>query len=118
MALLLPPGLTPNEEGFLAEMELVTVIPRQKLERLELLGVSSFLAVSQQRKNKPAMLGRALERSVIAKDTITDGTTLNRARRNHSIRPSQRPYRFGSLYSSNARKDATSAHPHGSVSTP
>ncbi|KAF1820256.1 GINS complex, PSF2 component [Dissoconium aciculare CBS 342.82] len=38
MALPLAPGLTPNEEGFLAEMELVTVIPRQKLERLELLG--------------------------------------------------------------------------------
>jgi GINS complex subunit 2 len=46
MALPLAPGLTPNEEGFLAEMELVTVIPRQKLKRLELLGVSPFLAVS------------------------------------------------------------------------
>ena len=41
MALLLPPGLTPSEVGFLCEMEQVTVIPRQRLERLELLGVSS-----------------------------------------------------------------------------
>ncbi|KAF2210046.1 hypothetical protein CERZMDRAFT_45828 [Cercospora zeae-maydis SCOH1-5] len=38
MALPLPPGLTPNEVGFLCEMELVTVIPRQRLEGLELLG--------------------------------------------------------------------------------
>ena len=41
MALPLPPGLTPNEVGFLCEMEQVTVIPRQRLEALELLGVSS-----------------------------------------------------------------------------
>jgi hypothetical protein len=39
MALPLPPGLTPPEIAFLCEMELVTVIPRQKLEGLELLGV-------------------------------------------------------------------------------
>ncbi|KAK6388138.1 DNA replication protein psf2 [Meristemomyces frigidus] len=38
MALPLPPGLTPAEVGFLCEMELVTVIPRQRLEGLELLG--------------------------------------------------------------------------------
>lgn len=43
MALPLPPGLTPNEVGFLCEMELVTVIPRQRLEGLELLGVSENL---------------------------------------------------------------------------
>ncbi|KAF1997544.1 GINS complex, PSF2 component [Amniculicola lignicola CBS 123094] len=38
MALPLPPGLTPPEIAFLCEMELVTVIPRQRLEGLELLG--------------------------------------------------------------------------------
>ncbi|KAM0715322.1 hypothetical protein Q7P37_008820 [Cladosporium fusiforme] len=38
MALPLPPGLTPSETGFLCEMELVTVIPRQRLDALELLG--------------------------------------------------------------------------------
>jgi len=40
MALPLPPGLTPPEIAFLCEMEMVTVIPRQRLEGLELLGVS------------------------------------------------------------------------------
>ena len=40
MALPLPPGLTPSEVSFLCEMELVTVIPRQRLGGLELLGVS------------------------------------------------------------------------------
>jgi len=40
MALSLPPGLTPSEVVFLCEMELITVIPRHKLEGLELLGVS------------------------------------------------------------------------------
>ncbi|KAF2720796.1 GINS complex, PSF2 component [Polychaeton citri CBS 116435] len=38
MALPLPPGLTPSEAGFLCEMEMVTVIPRQRLDELELLG--------------------------------------------------------------------------------
>jgi GINS complex subunit 2 len=40
MALPSPPGLTPSEVAFLCEMETVTVIPRQKLESLHLLGVS------------------------------------------------------------------------------
>lgn len=40
MALPLPSGLSPSEVAFLCEMEVVTVIPRQRLEGLELLGVS------------------------------------------------------------------------------
>lgn len=40
MAFSLPRGLTPPEIAFLCEMEMVTVIPRQRLEGLELLGVS------------------------------------------------------------------------------
>lgn len=40
MAFPHPPGLLPNEIAFLCEMELVTVLPRQRLERLDLLGVS------------------------------------------------------------------------------
>ncbi|TIA54414.1 GINS complex, PSF2 component [Aureobasidium pullulans] len=39
MALPLKAGLTPAEVAFLCEMEMVTVIPRQRLESLELLGV-------------------------------------------------------------------------------
>ncbi len=40
MALPLQPGLAPTEVAFLCEMEMVTVIPRQRLESLSLLGVS------------------------------------------------------------------------------
>ncbi|QSZ32534.1 hypothetical protein DSL72_002112 [Monilinia vaccinii-corymbosi] len=38
MALPLPPGLTPMEVAFVCEMEMVTVVPRQRLESLDLLG--------------------------------------------------------------------------------
>lgn len=41
MAFPLPRGITPSEIEFLAEMEMVTVVPRQRLEGLELLAVSS-----------------------------------------------------------------------------
>lgn len=40
MAFPLPRGITPPEIAFLCEMEMVTVIPRQRLEGLELFGVS------------------------------------------------------------------------------
>ncbi len=36
-----PPRPTPTARGFLCEMEHVTVIPRQTLDGLELLGVSA-----------------------------------------------------------------------------
>ncbi|CCU77016.1 unnamed protein product [Blumeria hordei] len=38
MALPLPTGLTPLEVAFLCEMEMVTVVPRQRLDGLQLLG--------------------------------------------------------------------------------
>jgi hypothetical protein len=41
MALPLPSGLTPSEVSFLCEMELVTVVPRQRLESIDLLTVSA-----------------------------------------------------------------------------
>jgi len=40
MALPLPPGLTHAEVAFLSEMEMVTVVPRQRLESIKLLSVS------------------------------------------------------------------------------
>jgi GINS complex subunit 2 len=40
MAFPLPRGMTPAEIELIAEMEMVTVVPRQQLEGLELLGVS------------------------------------------------------------------------------
>lgn len=44
MALPLPPGLTPSEIAFLAEMESVTVVPRQRLDSLSLLSVRCLSA--------------------------------------------------------------------------
>ena len=41
MALPLQAGLTPMEVAFLCEMEMVTVVPRQRLESLNLLSVGS-----------------------------------------------------------------------------
>lgn len=35
-------GMSPSEIAFVCEMEMVTVVPRQRLERLELLGVSGI----------------------------------------------------------------------------
>lgn len=43
MAFPLPRGVTPPEIAFLAEMEQVTIVPRQRLEGLELLGVSQLI---------------------------------------------------------------------------
>ena len=40
MAFTRPPGLLPSEIGFICGMELITVVPREALERLDLLGVS------------------------------------------------------------------------------
>lgn len=39
MAHPLPPGLTPAEVSFLCEMEMVTVVPRGRLDRIPLLSV-------------------------------------------------------------------------------
>lgn len=41
MALPLPQGLVPSEVAFLCDMELVTVLPRQRLESIDLLSVSA-----------------------------------------------------------------------------
>lgn len=58
MALPLPAGLTPSEVAFLCEMELVTVVPRQRFEGLQLLGVSKtpryvYSAISRYIDLKP-----------------------------------------------------------------
>jgi hypothetical protein len=59
MAFPLPRGITPPEIAFLAEMEMVTILPRQRLEGLELLGVSrrtdSFAAMRRQNCASPHM---------------------------------------------------------------
>lgn len=59
MALPLPPGLVPSEVAFLCEMELVTVIPRQKTESIDLLSVSQHrgfrFSLLTRHNNRPVM---------------------------------------------------------------
>lgn len=43
MAHPLPPGLTPAEVSFLCEMETVTVVPRSRLDGIQLLSVGTAL---------------------------------------------------------------------------
>ncbi|KAL8758088.1 MAG: hypothetical protein Q9184_004032 [Pyrenodesmia sp. 2 TL-2023] len=62
MALPLPTGLTPPEVAFLCEMELVTVIPRQRLEGLQLLGGSIPPLVPPYRSPLPLWLALLLKR--------------------------------------------------------
>ncbi|MCJ1368102.1 DNA replication protein psf2 [Acarospora aff. strigata] len=62
MALPLPPGLVPAEIAFLCEMETVTVIPRQRLERLELLGGPTPPLQPPHRSPLPLWLALLLKR--------------------------------------------------------
>ncbi|KAL8896651.1 MAG: hypothetical protein Q9192_002973 [Flavoplaca navasiana] len=62
MALTLPPGLTPPEVAFLCEMELVTVIPRQRLEGLQLLGGPTTPLIPPHRTPLPLWLALLLKR--------------------------------------------------------
>ncbi|QDS76644.1 DNA replication protein psf2 [Venturia effusa] len=62
MALPLPPGLTPSEVAFLCEMELVTVIPRQRLPSLNLLSGQTPTLNPPHRKNVPLWLALLLKK--------------------------------------------------------
>ncbi|MCJ1308261.1 DNA replication protein psf2 [Agyrium rufum] len=62
MASTLPPGLTPAEVAFVCEMELVTVIPRQRLEGLNLLGGPTPALHPSRRANIPLWLALLLVR--------------------------------------------------------
>ncbi|KAL8785674.1 MAG: hypothetical protein Q9213_003233 [Squamulea squamosa] len=62
MALPLPSGLTPPEVAFLCEMELVTVIPRQRLEGLQLLGGPTAPLIPPHRTPIPIWLALLLKR--------------------------------------------------------
>ena len=53
MALPLPPGLVPSEVAFLCEMELVTVVPRQRLDSIDLLTVSIPLRYTRSSTLQP-----------------------------------------------------------------
>ncbi|PQE11442.1 hypothetical protein CJF32_00009524 [Rutstroemia sp. NJR-2017a WRK4] len=62
MALPLPAGLTPMEVAFLCEMEMVTVIPRQRLESLDLLGGKTQTLRPPHRAPLPLWLALLLKR--------------------------------------------------------
>lgn len=90
MAFPLPRGIMPSEITFLAEMELVTIMPRQRLEGLELLGVcNSYIC------------------------TMRHQLTSKRALSNRSSLHAVPPFHFGSPYFSNASAAPISCLRHG-----
>ncbi|KAL6690013.1 hypothetical protein J3F84DRAFT_222241 [Trichoderma pleuroticola] len=62
MALPLPLGLVPSEAAFLCEMELVTVVPRQRLESIELLSGSTPKLRPPHRADLPLWLAILLKK--------------------------------------------------------
>ncbi|KAI9368256.1 DNA replication complex GINS protein psf2 [Aspergillus egyptiacus] len=62
MAFPLPRGITPPEISFLAEMEMVTIVPRQRLEGLELLGGPVEPLIPPRRTTVPLWLALLLKR--------------------------------------------------------
>ncbi|KAE8372421.1 DNA replication complex GINS protein psf2 [Aspergillus bertholletiae] len=62
MAFPLPRGITPPEISFLAEMEMVTILPRQRLEGLELLGGPVEPLLPPRRASLPLWLALLLKR--------------------------------------------------------
>ncbi|KAH0491149.1 hypothetical protein TgHK011_002591 [Trichoderma gracile] len=62
MALPLPLGLVPSEVAFLCEMELVTVVPRQRLESIELLSGSTPKLRPPYRADLPLWLALLLKK--------------------------------------------------------
>ncbi|ODA77915.1 hypothetical protein RJ55_06518 [Drechmeria coniospora] len=62
MALPLPPGLVPSEVAFLCDMELVTVLPRQRLESIDLLAGTTPTLRPPHRSNLPLWLAILLKK--------------------------------------------------------
>ncbi|KAI9678367.1 MAG: DNA replication protein psf2 [Caeruleum heppii] len=62
MAVPQPPGLTPIEVAFLSEMASVTIIPRQRLDGLDLLGGSTKPLHPPHRSSVPLWLALLLKR--------------------------------------------------------
>ncbi|KAJ5924047.1 hypothetical protein N7466_008234 [Penicillium verhagenii] len=62
MAFPLPQGIAPSEIAFLAEMETVTIVPRQRLEALELLGGPIEPLGPPRRASVPLWLAMLLKR--------------------------------------------------------
>ncbi|KAG9259146.1 uncharacterized protein F5Z01DRAFT_27120 [Emericellopsis atlantica] len=62
MASPLPPGLAPSEIAFLCEMELITIVPRQKLESIDLLSGTTPTLRPPRRENVPLWLALLLKK--------------------------------------------------------
>ncbi|KAJ5273203.1 GINS complex subunit Psf2 subgroup [Penicillium angulare] len=62
MAFPLPRGITPSEIAFLAEMETITIVPRQRLEGMELLSGSIEPLGPPRRASLPLWLALLLKR--------------------------------------------------------
>ncbi|ETS82650.1 DNA replication complex GINS protein PSF2 [Pestalotiopsis fici W106-1] len=62
MALPLPPGLVPTEVAFLCEMELVTIVPRQRLESIPLLTGATPVLRPPHRADIPLWLALLLKK--------------------------------------------------------
>ncbi|KAK7753649.1 DNA replication protein psf2 [Diatrype stigma] len=62
MALPLPPGLVPTEVAFLCEMEMVTIVPRQRLESIPLLSGSTPALRPPRRAELPLWLALLLKK--------------------------------------------------------
>ncbi|KAK7748648.1 DNA replication protein psf2 [Cytospora paraplurivora] len=96
MAHPLPPGLTPSEVSFLCEMEMVTVVPRGRLDGIELLSGTTpslrpphraqlplwlaLLLKKQRRANivPPAWLHPASLAEIIRQETREDPTSFSK----------------------------------------
>lgn len=102
MALPLPQGLVPSEVAFLCEMELVTVVPRQRLESIELLSVGQL---SSPNYNCLALL-------------LTTFVTIHRDRLPDSGRLIELICLSGSPSSSRNSDAPTSSPLHGSIPNP
>ncbi|KAI1416874.1 GINS complex, PSF2 component [Hypoxylon sp. FL1857] len=62
MALPLPPGLVPTEVAFLCEMEMVTIVPRQRLESIALLSGDTPALRPPHRAQLPLWLALLLKK--------------------------------------------------------
>ncbi|KAI0022301.1 hypothetical protein F4780DRAFT_777685 [Xylariomycetidae sp. FL0641] len=62
MALPLPPGLVPTEVAFLCEMEMITIVPRQRLEPIPLLSGRTPALRPPHRADVPLWLALLLKK--------------------------------------------------------
>ncbi|KAI1172697.1 GINS complex, PSF2 component [Nemania sp. FL0916] len=62
MALPLPSGLVPTEVAFLCEMEMVTIVPRQRLESIPMLGGDTPALRPPRRADVPLWLALLLKK--------------------------------------------------------